>query len=155
MHRVQDHRHAMRGAAALWFRRCWDIVECLDTPGSTEQTHTMGLVAGITTVGSKCLLQATSGLQLICFGKQLHTEKGLGPRSTIYQTTSAETSTWSIVTCFKQEGWCGLSPVSVVVCNQPFLVEIIQGSKFEGLQNNWGSQGHPSCPTSDGLVITW
>ena len=30
--------------------------------------------------------------------------------------------------CFKEEGWCKLSPVSGVVCDWPFLVEITQGS---------------------------
>ena len=67
-----------------------------------------------------------------------YTRKGLGPCATIYQTVSAETSDQSIVTelsnsRFKEKGWCGLAPVSGVVCDQPFPIEISQGSKFKGL----------------------
>ena len=40
-------------------------------------------------VRSKCLLQATSGLQPV---SNYTRKEGLGPRSTICQTTSAETS---------------------------------------------------------------
>ena len=94
-----------------------------------------------------------SGLQPI-ISVSNYTQKGLGPRVTIYQTTSGETSAWSIITKlsnsrFKEEGWCGLSPVSGVVCDQLFPHWNYSGFKVQKLMEKWGGQGCPSQPASD------
>ena len=100
----------------------------------------------------KCLLQATRGQQLI-ISVSNYTRKGFSPRprTTVYQTTSAETSAWSIITAisnsrFKEEGWCGLLPVSDVVCDQPFPVEINKVQSSKPYRKSGAAKAAPAAP---------
>ena len=120
-----------------WFRRCGDIVKHLDTLGSAEQAHTRG-------IGSwhhkQSVPNACSKQWVDCsyyFGKQLHTERrswsSCDHLSNLFHWNDCliNHNKLSNQSRFK-EGWCGLSPVSDVVCNQPFTIEIIQSSKAYG-----------------------
>ena len=121
------------------FRCCRDIVERLDMSGSTERTHTRG-------IGSRDHEQSVPNV----YSKQ---RAELGPYSFIYHSTSAETSTWSIITelsnyRFKRRlvwtftsFWCCLRSATSLL--KLFKVQ----TKFKCLRKKWGSLGHPSRPT--------